>query len=111
MISDRHRSLKGKVLRLAFLLLRILQIPLRLPLFGLGGGDALDALLCMDRFFTAVVVQEILASLGDVEGFLIACGVSESAHGMLGDEGGPIGVVLDLANDLLHVLLFLYAVF
>ena len=89
-------------------LLRGLEAALSLPLLGLSGRDALDVFLGVDRLLTAVDVDEILAALGDVEGLLVAGGIAELAAGELGNQGRGLGIVLDLADDLLHVFVSFY---
>ena len=79
-----------------------------LPLLSLRGGDTLDVLLGVDGLLAAVDVEEVLAAIGDVQGLLKACGIAEAALGVLGYEGRSLGVVLDLANDLLLGGFFLY---
>ena len=81
---------------------------LSLPLLGLSGGHTLDVLLGVDRLLTAVDVDKLLSALGHVEGLLVAGGITELALGELGHQGRRLGIVLDLADDLLHGFVFLY---
>ena len=73
------------------------------PLVGLRGGHALDALLGVLGIRAAEGVQEELAALGLVEGLLVAGRIAEGAEGALGHQLGGLGIVLNLADDLLHI--------
>ena len=72
------------------------------PLVGLRGGHALDALFSILGVRAAEGVQEELAALGLVKGLFVAGRVAEGAEGALGNQLGSLGIVLDLADNLLH---------
>lgn len=78
------------------------------PLVGLRRGHALDALLGVRGLRAADGVEEELAALGLVEALLVAGRIAERADGMLGHQLGSLGIVFNLANNLLHGISFLY---
>ena len=76
---------------------------LLLPGLNLVGSQANDGLFLVGRLAAAEAVQEELAVLGLVQGLFIALGIAEYAENFLLDQFGSIGIVLDLADNLLHV--------
>ena len=72
------------------------------PLVSVSRRHALDALDSVDGLSAAVGVQEELAALGLVEGLLVAGRIAEVADGLLGNQFRSFGIVLDLADNLLH---------
>ena len=74
-----------------------------LPGLDFVSGQTLDGLFRIGGFSSAVTIQEELAALGLVQGLFIALGIAEYAENFLLDQFGSIGIVLDLADNLLHV--------
>ena len=74
-----------------------------LPGFHFRGGQAGDGLLGVRGLGAADAVEEELAVRRLHEGLLIAGGVAEGAEGLLADQLGGLGVLLDLADNLFHV--------
>ena len=77
------------------------------PFLSLLSGHALDGLLRERRSFAAELIEEELAALGLVEGFFVAGRIAEGAKGALGDQLGSFGIILNLADNLLHNDVFL----
>ena len=73
------------------------------PLFGVGSAHALDGLFGIGGFFAAVAVDKELAVGGLEEALFITGSIAEIADSLLLDEFGGISIVLNLADDLLHV--------
>ena len=75
---------------------------LLLPGLDLVGSQAGDGLFRVGRLTAAEAVQEELAVLGLVQGLFVALGIAEYAENFLLDQFGSIGIVLNLADNLLH---------
>ena len=78
---------------------------LLLPGLNLVGSQANDGLHFVGGLAAAEAIQEELAVLGLVQGFFVALRIAEYAENFLLDEFGSIGIVLDFADNLLHVSL------
>jgi hypothetical protein len=63
----------------------------------------------MTGCLTASVIEEVQAAGSLVQGLLKAGGIAEVAVGGLLDQGGGLGVILLLADDLLHRTNLLYS--
>ena len=73
-----------------------------LPLLDLGLGQSLDVLGGVDGSLAANTVDEVQA-LGSLEqGFLVTSRIAELTGSELLDHGSGLGVILLLADDLLH---------
>ena len=72
------------------------------PLVDLGLCNTGDGLLSVSRSFAAVCVNEVQALGGLVQGLFVAGGIAEVAEGELLDQSSGLGIVLFLADDLLH---------
>ena len=72
------------------------------PVVDLGLSQTENVLRRIRRALTAADVQEVKATGGLVQGFLVAGRIAEAAADVLLDQGSGRGVVLFLANDLLH---------
>ena len=79
------------------------------PVLDLSLGQTLDVLAGMAGCLTAAEVQEVQSSGSLVQGLLIAGGIAEEAVGALLDQSSGLGVVLLLADDLLHRTNLLYS--
>ena len=84
----------------AFYLIQL--VVLSEPLIGVGSGHALDAFFRILGLCAAEGVEEELAALGLVEGLFVAGRIAEVADGLLGNQLRSFGIVLDLADNLLH---------
>ena len=73
-----------------------------LPGLDLVSGETLDGLFRIGRLGTAEAIEEELSFLGLVQGLFIALGIAEYAENFLLDQFGSVGIVLDLADNLLH---------
>ena len=72
------------------------------PLLDLGLGQSLDVLGGIDGSLAANAVDEVQA-LGSLEqSFLVAGGIAERTDSVLLDQSSGLGVILLLADDLLH---------
>ena len=80
------------------------------PVLDLGLGQTLDVLTGMAGCLTTAEVQEVQSAGSLVQGLLIASGIAEVTMGGLLDQGSGLGVVLLLADDLLHRTNLLYSV-
>ena len=76
-----------------------------LPGLNLVGRQAGDGLFLVGRLAAAEAVQEELAVLSLVQGLFVALGIAEYAENFLLDQFGSVGIVLDLADNLLHFTL------
>ena len=76
-----------------------------LPGLNLVGRQAGDGLFSVGRLAAAEAVQEELAVLGLVQGFFVALGIAEYAKDLFLDQFRSFGIVLDLADNLLHTYL------
>ena len=74
-----------------------------LPGLDFVSGQTLDGLFRVGRFSSAVTIQEELAALGLVQGLFIALRIAEYAENFLLNQFGSVGIVLDLADNLLHL--------
>ena len=72
------------------------------PVLDLGLGQTLDVLTGMAGCLTTAEVQEVQSAGSLVQGLLIASGIAEVTMSGLLDQGSGLGVVLLLADDLLH---------
>ena len=72
------------------------------PVINLGLSQANDVLSGVGRSLTAAYVQEVQTSGGLEQGLFVASGIAELANSVLLDQSGSLGVVLLLADDLLH---------
>ena len=81
------------------------------PSLGCLCGHTLDVLLLILGLRAAVYVEEVVASLGNVEGLLVACGVTEIAYGILFYDGRGGGIIFNAANDLFHSVFFLFYIY
>ena len=72
------------------------------PVVDLGLSQTQDILGGIGRSLAAHYMQEIQASGGLVQGFLITSGITKETTGVLLDQGSGLGIVLLLADDLLH---------
>ena len=79
------------------------------PVVDLGLSQTENVLRRIRRALTAADVQEVQTSGSLVQGFLIAGRIAEVAIGILLDQSGSLGVVLLLADDLLHRTNLLYS--
>ena len=85
-----------------FLLYRRLDVVLGLPSGNLGLSQTLDVLGGVDGLGATVDVDKELAVSGLVQALLVAGGIAELATGVLADQLSVLGIVLNLADDLLH---------
>ena len=72
------------------------------PLLDLGLGQSLDILGGVDGSLAANTVDEVQAFGSLIQGFLVTGRITESADSTLLDQGSSLGVILLLADDLLH---------
>ena len=72
------------------------------PLFYLSLCQTQDVLSGVGRSFTAAHMQEVQTGFGLIQVFLIACGVTQLTASILLQQSSGFGVVLLLADDLLH---------
>jgi hypothetical protein len=72
------------------------------PVLDLGLSQTENVLRRIRRSLAAADVQEVQASGGLVQSFFVAGGIAKVTTGGLLDQGSGFGVVLLLANDLLH---------
>ena len=79
-----------------------MELVVLFPFLDLGLSQSLDILGGVDGSLAANAVDEVQA-LGSLEqSFLIASGIAESTDSVLLDRSSGLGVVLLLADDLLH---------
>ena len=79
-----------------------MELVVLFPFLDLGLSQSLDILGGVDGSLAANAVDEVQA-LGSLEqGFLVTSGIAESADSVLLDQGSGLGVILLLADDLLH---------
>ena len=72
------------------------------PFLDLGLSQSLDILGGVDGSLAAAALDEI-QTLGSLEqGFLVTSGIAERTNGVLLDQSSGLGVILLLADDLLH---------
>ena len=72
------------------------------PVVDLGLSHTNDILGGVDGSLAAANVQEVQTSGSLVQSLLVTCGIAEIANSVLLDQSGSLGVVLLLADDLLH---------
>ena len=72
------------------------------PLLDLGLSQAQDILVGIQRGLAAANMQEVQAALGLIQIFLVAGGIAQLTKGISLDQSSGFGIVLLLADDLLH---------
>ena len=72
------------------------------PLLDLGLSQAQDVLIGIQRGLAATNVQEVQAALGLVQILLVTGGIAQLTKGLSLDQSSGFGIVLLLADDLLH---------
>ena len=79
-----------------------MELVVLFPFLDLGLSQSLDILGGVDGSLAANAVDEVQA-LGSLEqSFLVTSGIAESTDNVLLDRSSGLGVVLLLADDLLH---------
>ena len=79
-----------------------MELVVLFPFLDLGLSQSLDVLGGVDGSLAANAVDEVQA-LGSLEqSFLVTSGIAESTDSVLLDRSSGLGVVLLLADDLLH---------
>ena len=79
-----------------------MELVVLFPLLDLGLGQSLDILGGVDGSLAANAVDEVQA-LGSLEqGFLVTGRIAENTDSVLLDQSSSLGIVLLLADDLLH---------
>ena len=79
-----------------------MELVVLFPFLDLGLSQSLDILGGVDGSLAANAVDEVQA-LGSLEqSFLVTSGIAESTDSVLLDRSSGLGVVLLLADDLLH---------
>ena len=73
------------------------------PVVDLGLSQTQNIFSGVGRVFAAADLQEVQASGSLIQGLFIASGIAVEATDVLLDQGSGFGVVLLLADDLLHV--------
>ena len=72
------------------------------PVIYLGLSQAQDILGGIGRSLAAHYMQEVQATGGLVQVFLVTSGITKETTAVLLDQGSGLGIVLLLADDLLH---------
>ena len=72
------------------------------PVVDLGLSQTQNILGGVRRVFAATDIQEVQASGGLVQGLLVTSGIAEETADLLLNQGSGLGIVLLLADDLLH---------
>ena len=72
------------------------------PLLDLGLGQSLDILSGVDGSLAANAVDEVQALRSLEQGFLVTGGIAERTDSALLDQSSGLGIILLLADDLLH---------
>ena len=72
------------------------------PLLDLGLSQTQDILIGIQRGLAAANMQEVQAALGLIQILLVAGGIAQLAKGLSLDQSSGFGIVLLLADDLLH---------
>ena len=72
------------------------------PLLDLGLGQSLDILGGVDGSLAANAVDEVQAFGSLEQGFLVTGRIAESTDSVLLNQGSSLGIILLLADDLLH---------
>ena len=79
-----------------------MELVVLFPFLDLGLSQSLDILGGVDGSLAANAVDEVQA-LGSLEqSFLVTSGIAESTDSVLLDRSSGLGVILLLADDLLH---------
>ena len=84
------------------LLLYVWGLVVSHPVLDLGLSQTNDVLLGVGGSLAADAVQEIQAAGGLVQILLVTCGIAQRTDSVLLNQGSSLGVVLTLADDLLH---------
>ena len=79
-----------------------MRLVVLLPLLDLGLGQSLDVLGGVDGSFAANTVDEVQAFGSLEQSFLVTGGIAESTDSVLLDQSSSLGIILLLADDLLH---------
>ena len=79
-----------------------MELVVLFPLLDLGLGQSLDVLGGVDGSLAANAVDEVQAFGSLEQGFLVTGGIAESTDSVLLDQSSSFGIVLLLADDLLH---------
>ena len=72
------------------------------PLVDLGLSQTQDVFSGVRRVLAAADVQEVQTSGSLIQGLLVAGGIAKETADILLDQSSGLGVVLILADDLLH---------
>ena len=72
------------------------------PLLDLGFGQTLNGLFRVGRILAAVAIYKVQAFGSLEQGFLVAGGIAERTDSALLDQSSGLGIILLLADDLLH---------
>ena len=67
-------------------------------------GHSLDVLGRILGLCAALSVEEVVATLGNEEALLVACGITVGTNGNLLDEGRGLGIIFLLADNLSHFI-------
>ena len=78
------------------------ELVVLLPLLDLGLGQSLDVLGGIDGSLAANAVDEVQAFGSLEQGFLVTGGIAERTDRVLLDQSSGLGIILLLADDLLH---------
>ena len=79
-----------------------MELVVLFPLLDLGLGQSLDILGGVDGSLADNAVDEVQAFGSLEQGFLVAGGIAERTDSALLDQSSGLGVILLLADDLLH---------
>ena len=79
-----------------------MRLVVLLPLLDLGLGQSLDVLGGVDGSLAANTVDEVQALRSLEQSFLVTGGIAESTDSVLLDQSSSLGIILLLADDLLH---------
>ena len=79
-----------------------MRLVVLLPLLDLGLGQSLDVLGGVDGSLAANTVDEVQAFGSLEQSFLVTGGIAESTDSVLLDQSSSLGIILLLADDLLH---------
>ena len=93
---------KGKKSLQSRLLLICMRLVVLLPLLDLGLGQSLNILGGINGSLATNAVDEVQAFRSLEQGFLVTGGIAESSDSVLLDQSSSFGIVLLLADDLLH---------
>ena len=84
-----------------------MELVVLFPFLDLGLSQSLDVLGGVDGSLAAADVQEVQTLGSLVQIFLVTSGIAQLAIGVSLDQGCSLGVVLLLADDLLHDVVLL----